>query len=71
MENKLENKTWKTKASFKTFEAADKYRNGLLLAEKHALVKVKRGRTEYRVKVWDPPPQKVNKKRKGRAKANQ
>ena len=48
------NKVWKTVAQFETYAEADAYRNEL--AEKHNLIKVKRGRNEYRVKTWDPPP---------------
>ena len=47
------NKVWKTAAQFKTYAEADAYRNELF--GKHELIKVKRGRDVYRVKVWDPP----------------
>jgi len=56
MEDKKENKEWTTAAQFSTYQEADNFRNEL--NSKHELVKVKRGRDTYRVKVWDPPPKK-------------
>ena len=54
MENKT--KIWKTVGTFNTFELADRFRNSL--KEKYELVKVRRGKSEYRVKAWNPPAEK-------------
>ena len=53
MSTEIPTKIWKTIAQFDTFLEADNKRNEIL--EKHTLVKVKRGKNTYRVKVWDPP----------------
>jgi|ETNvirnome_2_130_1030620.scaffolds.fasta_scaffold178797_1 hypothetical protein len=59
----MTNKVWTNAAQFNTYEEADSFRKGI--SDKHALVKVKRGFKTYRVKVWDPAPEKgkSNKKR--------
>jgi len=56
MSKQENNKVWKTVALFKTFAEADKERNAL--SEKHALVKVRRLASGYKVKIWDPPLKK-------------
>ena len=56
------NKVWTTVAQFDVYEDADAYRKEL--ADEHELVKVKRGSKVYRVKIWNPPPEKKEKKGK-------
>ena len=56
------NKVWTIAAQFDTYEDADACRKEL--AEDHALVKVRRGSKIYRVKIWNPPPEKREKKGK-------
>ena len=46
-------KTWETIAQFDTYNQADNYRNKIL--SDHEIVKVKRGKNTYRVKIWNPP----------------
>ena len=61
--NETETKTWNTVAEYFSFEEADKKRNKLLNA--HTSVKVKRsgkGGVKYKVKTWDPPEPKKEKK---------
>ena len=50
------NKIWTVVAQFDTFAEANNYRNEL--AGKHDLIKVKRGKNAYRVKIWDLPVKK-------------
>jgi|TARA_R100000008_G_C3585423_1_gene171880 hypothetical protein len=58
-----ETKTWKTSATFQTYQEASDYKDSLV--GKHELIKIRRGAKEYRVKVWDPPVvKKENKKSK-------
>ena len=67
------NKTWKTVATFQSYNEADNLRKEIL--EKHALVKVKMGarakkQNVYRVKCWDPLPAIVTKNIVNRKKEN-
>ena len=41
-------KTWKIAGTFKSYEAADLFRKSLLAANKHGLVKVRRGAKKIR-----------------------
>ena len=61
MTNKT-NKVWTIAAQFNAYEDADAYRKDLV--NEHALVKVKRGSKAYMVKIWNPPPEKKEKKGK-------
>jgi hypothetical protein len=58
----MTNKEWTTAAQFSVYEEADSFRKELF--DKHSLVKVRRGLRTFRVKVWDPPPEKRDKKGK-------
>ena len=58
----MSNKVWTAVAQYDTYEEADAMRNEL--TEQHNLVKVKCGFDTYRVKVWDPIPEKKKKKKK-------
>tara|TARA_Y100001970_G_scaffold60009_1_gene76425 strand:- start:2751 stop:3023 length:273 start_codon:yes stop_codon:yes gene_type:complete len=53
MSTETTTKTWKTIAQFDTYNQADDYRNNIM--SDHELVKVKRGKDTYRVKIWNPP----------------
>jgi len=64
----METKKWTTTAQFNTYEEAGAYRKELI--EDHALVKVKRGAKTYRVKIWNPLPEKEEKQRKKGKKKN-
>ena len=53
-------KIWKTVATLDDYKSAVATKEDL--KNKHTLVKIKRGYPDiYRIKVWDPPPEKEKK----------
>jgi len=65
---KNKTKTWKTVGEAVTYDEAAEQKEKLLKESPDAVVKIRRGRDSFRLKLWSPEVEKPPKKKKTKKK---